>query len=243
MADDEADACSPTRGRPTGDATGAPDGRFRPRVRPACRRGRGCRRLHVLAAATLGPGRGRGRARRPTRSGASSTSVRWYWSGRSSCARSYAGRRRAVGRASPLGTGLVVLGEAVRTLFVTSGQVAFLHGADALRIAAYLVLVVQLRHDRPAPEVRGRAARRCSTARSSGARCSPRVGRCSPTRRRCRVRPRRRAGCVGAARPLFAIVLCAVRRAPAVPPRARVEVAVLRRRPARGRRPLRRRRA
>ncbi len=41
-----------------------------------------------------------------------------------------------------VGTGLVVVGEAARTLFVTTGHVDLLRAADGLRIAAYLLLIV-----------------------------------------------------------------------------------------------------
>ena len=41
-----------------------------------------------------------------------------------------------------VGTGIAVLSEAARTLFVTSGRIALLHVADGLRILAYVVLAL-----------------------------------------------------------------------------------------------------
>jgi diguanylate cyclase (GGDEF)-like protein/PAS domain S-box-containing protein len=108
-----------------------------------------------------------------------------------------------------VGTGLAVLGEGTRTLFVTSGQVAYLHGADALRIAAYLVLVISFRaivrdtdpDDRRASVLDGAIAG-CALF----AACWPMLAYPSAMSRAAEAS----GGLLGAARPLLAIVACAV---------------------------------
>ncbi len=108
-----------------------------------------------------------------------------------------------------VGTGLVVLGEVARTLFVTSGQVAFLHGADGLRIAGYLVLIVSfgsiVRHsdgENGRASVLDGAIVGCALF----ATCWPMLAFPSALSRSAEVS----GGWLGVARPMLAIVLCAV---------------------------------
>src|SRR3954470_15846869 len=52
-------------------------------------------------------------------------------------------RQSASRRWTPIaaGTGIALLGEASRMAFAATGNVVFLHGANSLRIAAYIVLI------------------------------------------------------------------------------------------------------
>ncbi len=117
------------------------------------------------------------------------------------------GPRRWTGIA--VGAGLAVLGEAARTLFVTSGDVAFIRGADALRIAAYLVLVLGFRAIvRDADPDDGRA----SVLDGAIAGCAL-FAACWPTFAYPAAMSRAAeasGGVLGTARPLLAIVVCAV---------------------------------
>jgi diguanylate cyclase (GGDEF)-like protein/PAS domain S-box-containing protein len=108
-----------------------------------------------------------------------------------------------------VGTGLVILGEGARTYFVTSRQIAFLHGADALRIAAYLVLVVSfgaiVRHS-DSENARASVLDGAIVGCALFATCWPMLAYPSVMSRAAEAS----GGLVGAARPLIAIVLCAV---------------------------------
>jgi len=112
-------------------------------------------------------------------------------------------------RGVAVGTGLAVLGEGARTVFVTSGQIAFLHGADALRIAAYLVLVLAfgaiVRHS-DSENARASVLDGAIVGCALFATCWPMLAYPSVMSRAAEAS----GGVVGAARPLFAIVLCAV---------------------------------
>ena len=178
---------------------GAAGGRLRSRGRAAPRAGRGAVRRRVVRRArrSCRAGRRRGRAGRASRRAGS-----LYLGALALRVGVHRARGRAPADASRRWTGDRGRHRPRRCSVrrrarcsSTSGHVAFLHGADALRIAAYLVLVVELRARSSATPTPTTVARRCSTARSSAARCSRRVGRCSRTRRRCRARPRRRAAC------------------------------------------------
>jgi diguanylate cyclase (GGDEF)-like protein/PAS domain S-box-containing protein len=108
-----------------------------------------------------------------------------------------------------VGTGFAVLGEAARTWFVVSGQVAFLHSSDALRLAAYLALILGfgaiLRHtdsDDGRASVLDGAIAGCALF----AACWPTLAYPSAMSRAAEIS----GGVLVAARPLLAIVLCAV---------------------------------
>jgi len=108
-----------------------------------------------------------------------------------------------------IGTGLAVLGEGARTLFVTTGTVIFLHGADALRIAAYLVIVASfgavVRH-RDADNGRASVLDAAIVGCALFATCWPMLAYPSAMSRATEAS----GGLLGAARPLVAIVVCAV---------------------------------
>ena len=108
-----------------------------------------------------------------------------------------------------VGTALVLLSEGVRTGFVISGQVALLHGADALRIAAYLVLVVSfgaiVRHS-DSENARASVLDGAIVGCALFATCWPMLAYPSAMSRAAEAT----GGLIGAARPLVAIVLCAV---------------------------------
>jgi diguanylate cyclase (GGDEF)-like protein/PAS domain S-box-containing protein len=108
-----------------------------------------------------------------------------------------------------VGTGLAVLGEAARTYFVTSGHIAFLHGADALRIAGYVVLVLTfgaiVRHS-DSENARASVLDGAIVGCALFATVWPMLAYPSVMSRAAEAS----GGIVGAARPLFAIVLCAV---------------------------------
>ncbi len=107
------------------------------------------------------------------------------------------------------GTGVVVAGETARTLFVASANVAFLHAADALRVGAYAVFVVSFgaivrnrRSDTERASVLDGAIVGCALF----ATCWPMLAFPSDLSRTAEVS----GGALGVARPLLAIVLCAV---------------------------------
>ena len=109
----------------------------------------------------------------------------------------------------PIGTALLVLGEVSRVLFVVSGRIAFLRGGDALRIAAYLVLVLGFRaivrstdpDDRRASFLDGAIAG-CALF----AACWPMLAYPSAMSRATEMS----GGALGVVRPLLAIAVCAV---------------------------------
>jgi diguanylate cyclase (GGDEF)-like protein/PAS domain S-box-containing protein len=109
-----------------------------------------------------------------------------------------------------VGTGLVVLGEGARTLFVTSGRVAFLHDADALRVAAYLVLVLSfgliVRRSASGDDTRASVLDGAIVGCALFAACWPTLAYPSVMSRAAEVS----GGWLGTARPLLAIVMCAV---------------------------------
>ena len=120
--------------------------------------------------------------------------------------------RRAPRRWSGIvvGTGLVVLGEGARTLFVTSGRVAFLHDADALRVAAYFVLVLSfgliVRRSASGDDTRASVLDGAIVGCALFAACWPTLAYPSVMSRAAEVS----GGWLGTARPLLAIVMCAV---------------------------------
>jgi diguanylate cyclase (GGDEF)-like protein/PAS domain S-box-containing protein len=108
-----------------------------------------------------------------------------------------------------IGTGLALAGEVARAAFVTSGHVVLLHGADTLRIAAYLVLAVSfvavVRHadaDNGRASVLDGAIVGCALV----ATCWPMLAYPSSIARSAEVS----GGLLGAARPFLAIILCSV---------------------------------
>jgi hypothetical protein len=123
--------------------------------------------------------------------------------------------RAVVRRPSPrrwtgiaIGTGFAILGESARTLFVSSGQIALLHGADVLRITAYVILAfsfgVIVRHEN---SENGRASVLDGAIVGCAlfATCWPMLAYPSAMSRAAEAS----GGIVGAARPLLAIVVCA----------------------------------
>ena len=122
-----------------------------------------------------------------------------------SVGRSVAGRGW---RAIAIGSGLVVFGEVARSVFVTSGNIAFLHGADGLRLAAYAVLVIGFGVLVRYTDVEGGRASALDgaiVACALVAVCWPMLVYPSVTSRVNHVA----WGWLGAARPLLAIVVCA----------------------------------
>jgi diguanylate cyclase (GGDEF)-like protein/PAS domain S-box-containing protein len=115
--------------------------------------------------------------------------------------------RRWIGIA--IGTGLIVLGELARVLFVTSGRVAYLHAADVIRIIAYLVIVLSfraiVRHkdaDNSRASVLDAAIVGCALFATSW----PMVAYPNTMSRAVDAS----GGVIGVARPLVAILVCAV---------------------------------
>src|SRR5437763_1000981 len=108
-----------------------------------------------------------------------------------------------------VGTGLAILGEAARTLFTTSGHVAFMHGADALRIAAYLVLVLGFRaivRDANPDDERASVLDGAIAGCALFAACWPTLAYPAAISHAAVAS----GGFLGTARPLLAIVVCAV---------------------------------
>src|SRR5258708_26332786 len=107
-----------------------------------------------------------------------------------------------------VGAGLAMLGEGARVLFVSSGRIGFLHGADALRIAADVVLVLSF----------GAMARRPAAGNGRASILDGAIVACAllaanwPMLDYPSAMSRATAesgGWLGSTRPLFAIVLCA----------------------------------
>src|SRR5438876_2261054 len=120
-------------------------------------------------------------------------------------------RRRAPRRWTGIavGTGLAVLGEVARTVFVTSGHVAFMRGADAFRIAAYLVLVLGFRaivRDADPDDERASVLDGAIAGCALFAACWPSLAYPAAISRAAEVS----GGLLGTARPVLAIVACAV---------------------------------
>ena len=116
-------------------------------------------------------------------------------------------RRRWTGIAAA--TGLIVLSEVARTAFVSSGRVLFLHGADLIRIVAYVILVLSfraiVRHkdaDRGRASVLDGAIVGCALFATSW----PMLAYPSAMSRAAEAS----GGVIGVARPLVAILVCAV---------------------------------
>ncbi len=109
-----------------------------------------------------------------------------------------------------VGTGLIALGEGARTLFVTSGHAAFLHDADALRVAAYLVLVLSfgliVRRSDSGEDARASILDGAIVGCALFAACWPTLVYPSVMSSAAEVS----GGWLGTARPLLAIVVCAV---------------------------------
>ena len=103
-----------------------------------------------------------------------------------------------------------MLGEGAGTLFVTSGRVAFLHDADALRVAAYLVLVLSfgliVRRSASGDDTRASVLDGAIVGCALFAACWPTLAYPSVMSRAAEVS----GGWLDTARPLLAIVMCAV---------------------------------
>jgi diguanylate cyclase (GGDEF)-like protein/PAS domain S-box-containing protein len=107
------------------------------------------------------------------------------------------------------GTGLIVLGEAARVLLATAHNVAFLHAADAMRIAAYVVLVIGfctiVRRQNP-DDGRASVLDGAIVGCALFATCWPMLAYPSAMSRSASAA----GGALGVARPFFAILLFAV---------------------------------
>jgi diguanylate cyclase (GGDEF)-like protein/PAS domain S-box-containing protein len=107
-----------------------------------------------------------------------------------------------------VGTGLLVLSEVARTTFVTTNRVLFLHTSDVIRIVAYVVVILSfraiVRHkdaDRGRASVLDGAIVGCALFATSWPMLAyPNLSRAAAAS----------GGVVGVARPLVAIVVCAV---------------------------------
>ena len=239
-ADDEAESCSRTPGRRSGDTSARPADDLVPEGRPSRARPAADGPHHrgvvlVLALVVIAcAGRSSRRAGRST------------WPCSCWCGASSSRTVVPADGAAPLDPDRGR--HRVRACSVrprarcssTTGNVAFLHGGDALRIAAYVALRRRLLCDRPPPECRTTAARRVLDGSIVGcalfATCWPMLAYPSALSRSASAA----GGLLGVARPVLRHPHVRGRGPAAVPPRGRVETAVPGHGPARRRRPRRR---
>jgi diguanylate cyclase (GGDEF)-like protein/PAS domain S-box-containing protein len=122
-----------------------------------------------------------------------------------------AARQRSMGRWAGIaaGTGVVVLSEVARAVFVTTGRPIFLHAADVIRIVAYVIIVLSfraiVRHkdaDRGRASVLDGAIVGCALFATSW----PMIAYPNSVSRVAEVS----GGALGVIRPLVAILVCAV---------------------------------